>query len=143
MTLNHTRLNVPHIHTTSTPESHISLHFYTTSHFRDTGNFKTSAPNDSKMTLNTTRSKVLHICVTSIPESQISVRFALREALFQISHILLFPIDYHVKRSKENRKKCQHFKFHNSFTSFGRDPPRSTHEFWGANLVYTFRADVV
>ncbi len=55
---------------------------YTTSHFRDTCNFETSALNDPKMTLNTTRSKVPHICFTSVNESHISLGFALQPVVF-------------------------------------------------------------
>ncbi len=41
-----------------------------TSHFRDTGHFETSAPNDPKVTLNPTRSNY-PIYVTSVHDSQI------------------------------------------------------------------------
>ena len=59
-----------------------------TSLFRVTGQFWDKCTAWPKMTLNTTRSKVHHIHVTNVPESQISLRFALRSALFKISHIL-------------------------------------------------------
>ncbi len=60
----------------------------TTTHFRDTGHFETSAVNDPKMTLNAKRSYVPHICATSIHESQISLHFALWTAVFEIQAIL-------------------------------------------------------
>ena len=64
------------------------------------------------------------------PEAQILVCFALRPAVSKISHILSFPIDYHVKRQKKKKKNkiiCQKskiFKFHYSFNNFVRDPPQ-------------------
>ncbi len=61
------------------------------------------------------------------PEAQILFRFALRPAVSKISHILSFPIDYHVKRPKKEQKnlsKIQNFKFHYSFNNFVRDPPQ-------------------
>ncbi len=45
----------------TTPDSQISLRFATVSHFRFTGHFETSAPNDPKMTFNTMRSKVVKV----------------------------------------------------------------------------------
>ncbi len=58
----------------------------TTSGFRVTGHFETSALNDRKKTLNPTRLNVPHtgICLTSIPESQISVRFDLPKGLVKV-----------------------------------------------------------
>ncbi len=104
----------------------------TTRRFWDTAHFKTTAPNDPKITLNITRANVLIICVTSILESEISLRFGPRPAIFKISHILWFPIDYHVKqpekeqhqkkKKKKKTQKLQNFKFRNSSNNFGRDP---------------------
>ncbi len=79
--------------------------FPTTSLFRVTSHFKESATNNPEITLNPTRSNVLRIHVTTIPGSQRSLRFALRPAILMISHILLFPIDYHVIRPKKKQKK--------------------------------------
>ncbi len=53
--------------------------------------------------------------------------FALRPTVSKISHILSFPIDYHVKRPKKEQNylpKIQNFKFHYSFNNFVRDPPQ-------------------
>ena len=37
--------------------------------------------------------------------------------------------------------KIQNLKFHNSLYNFGRDLPRSMHEFLGTNLFCIFRQD--
>ncbi len=61
------------------------------------------------------------------------VRFTLRPIVSKISHILSFPIDYHVKRPQKNKNnlpKIQNLKFHNSLSNFGRDPPQE-HAFFG------------
>ena len=58
---------------------------FTTSRFRDTGHFETSAPNDSKWAWTRQGQLCTHKCVTSIRECRISV---LRPAIFEIQAIL-------------------------------------------------------
>ncbi len=97
--------------------SNFTLFHSTTSRFGVTGQFETHAPNDLKMTLNTTRWKVHHICVTTVPESQ-----------------------------KRTRKKCQKSKIWNFtilYTTLIETLLMSITEFCGANLLCTFRQDVV
>ncbi len=63
----------------------------TTSHFRVTGHFETSALNDPKMTLNTKRLKVPHIHVTTTPQPQCSLCFTIRPPF-------LFWVTCHLRR---------------------------------------------
>ncbi len=70
------------IYVTSIHESQIFSPFRSTSSFRDTSHFETSALNDPKMTLNTTRWNVPYICVTNVSESQISPHFPLWRTVF-------------------------------------------------------------
>ena len=105
----------------------------TTSRFRATRFSKNgSAPNDPKLNLNTWQSKVpcMHEILT--PEAQILLRFALRPAVSKISHILSFPIDYHVKRPTKTKKICKKSKISNFtilLTTLLETFPRSIHEF--------------
>ncbi len=72
-----------------------------------------------------TRPKVPYVHYIITHGVQILVCFALRPAFSKISHILSFPIDYHVKRPKkeqQNLPKIQNLKFNNSLYNFGRDP---------------------
>ncbi len=70
--------------------------------FQDTKSSKIgNASSDPKLNLNTQQSKVLYIHVVLTPEAQLLVLFALRPSVSKISHILSFPIDYHVKRPKK------------------------------------------
>ena len=66
------------------------------------------------------------------PEAQILVCFALRPAGSKISHILLFPIDYHVKRQKKNHNWI-------SLNNFGRDPPQEYVWFVGSESDVYFQ----
>ena len=63
--------------------------------------------------------KVPYIYALYDSESQIFVRFALRLAVFEIFHILGFPIDSHVKISKYHKifKTCPIAKKINSLYS--------------------------
>ncbi len=59
-------------------------------------------------------------------------------------HISLF--DYHVTRPKKNKKLPKKIKISNStirLATLAETLPRNLRGFWGANLVYTFRGDVV
>ncbi len=104
MTLNHIRTNVPYIHTTTTPESRISLRFaLRPPSFETQAILRQVYRMPPQMTLKPTMPMVLG--VTSIFDSQISVCFAPRPALFKISHNLSLPIDYHVNRPKKEEKK--------------------------------------
>ncbi len=50
------------------------------------------------------------------------------------------------QKKKEQKKlpKLQNFNFHSSFNDFGRNPPQEyIQEFWVANLVCSFREDVI
>ncbi len=74
------------------------------------------------------------------------VRFALRLGVSKISHILSFPIDYHVKRQKKNKKIWQKSKFEISqilYIFLVETFPKGMHDFFGANLLCTFRQGVV
>ncbi len=74
MTVNTKRSNVPHIHTTSTPESQLSIRFALRP---AVGHTEASAPNDRKMTY-TKRSKVpnMHIITASRPKFHFTSPFA-------------------------------------------------------------------
>ena len=76
------------------------------------------------------------------------MRFALQPAVFKTSHVLLFPIDYPVKRQKKKKKKTFSKKFKNSnftilWTTLVETLPKSIHEFWGAILVCSFTGNFV
>ncbi len=134
MTLNTTRSKVPHTSVTSVAESQIPF-FSTTSLFRVTGHYETSALN-GKVTLNTTRPKVAHICYYC-PESQISVRFALRPAMFELQAILrqtIAPND--PKWQNITRSKVHHICFTNVPVSQVHPPFSSTtNHFRDTNLA--------
>ncbi len=63
----------------------------------------------------------------------------------KISHILSFPIDYHLehlKRRTKKKKKCQHIqnlKFHNSLSNFGRDSSQEYAWFFGSESGVYFQ----
>ncbi len=60
-----------------------------------------SAPNDTKPNSRDRASKVpYYICRLQYPVSQIFVRLVLRSAVFEILHILGFPLTPYVKISK-------------------------------------------
>ena len=111
-----------------------------TSHFRDTGSSKNgNAPNDPQIELEhwTAKSTCIHQILT--PGVQILVRFTLRPAVSKISHILSFPIDYHVKQSKKeqnNLPKIQNFKFHYSFKNIVRDFPHQYTWILGSKKIW-------
>ncbi len=73
----HTCYNYPRL-------PNFSLFRPSSSRFRVSGHYETSAPNDPKITLSTKRSKVPHLHVTTIPESYILLRFTLRLAISKI-----------------------------------------------------------
>ena len=88
-----------------------------------------------------------YLVYTTYREAHILVRFALRrlerydQSGFQ--YIAQFIIPHWLPCQTE--KKCQKFKISNFtiLSALVETLPRSMHEFWGANLVCSFRGDIV
>ena len=62
---------------------------------------------------------------------------------FQTRCGLKFFLPYGPMLTKTKKKNVQHLKFRQSLYKLDRDPPWSMHEFWGVNLLRTFRGNVV
>ncbi len=107
---------VPQIHVTKSPESQVSLCFWSMVtnpesqiyiRFRFRGQFETSAPKDPKMTLNTKRSKGPPcMCFISTPESQISLLFAPWLSVFKL-HAILRQVHQMTWKTTRNNKRAK------------------------------------
>ncbi len=128
--------------------SNFTLFRSTTSRFGVTGHFETRAPNNLQMTLNTTRSEVQKYTtyVLLVSQSPKCWSVLLYDQRFPwCSTFYNSPLTPKLNAAKRTKKmpKIQIWKFTILFTNLVETLLRSMPEFWRANLLCTFKQDVV